>query len=97
MLITTFKNWLKSEKIQYNRIHNHRVLRLYKLYKLQAPKIIIDKEIKLVKQTFLNYLFKKYFYTYLKDLLNLTIIYIFPNFTYNLILWLDYELKNFYN
>lgn len=97
MFFITFKNWLKHEKMYYNVLHNRRVLRLYKLYKLQAPKVIIDKELKLVKQSFLNYLCKKYFYTYLKSLLHLSIMYIFPNFTYNLILWLDYKLKNFYD
>lgn len=95
MFIQTIANWLKKEKRQYAYIHNKRVQRLYTLYKLHAPDIIIQTEIKLVKQTFIQYLLNKYIRTAIRNLLFIIILCIFPHFMHSYILLLDYMLHNY--
>lgn len=95
MLFMGFKTWLKKEKMNYAILKNKRVLRLYRLYKLKAPDIIIKNELKLIRQSFLDYLFKKYIYKFIRNTIYFFIIVIFPSFLYNWVMWMDYELNQF--
>jgi len=97
MLFLGFKYWLKKEKIMFYIIKNERLLRLYRLHKLKAPQILIDNEMKLVKQTFLNYVFKKYAYRLINKSLLFFATIIFPSFVYSYSLWINYEFQHFFN